>query len=108
MGVPEVDPTEVVGTYVKPADWNALISREDVVLVDTRNDYEVEIGTFRGAIDPKTSTFREFPQWSQEAPELEGKTKVAMFCTGGIRCEKASSYLKHQGVEEVFHLEGES
>lgn len=106
MGMPEVDPTEVVGTYVKPSDWNALIAQSDVVLVDTRNDYEVEIGTFKGAIDPQTSTFREFPQWSQEAPELKGKTKVAMFCTGGIRCEKASSYLKHQGVEEVYHLEG--
>ena len=106
LGVEGVDPTKVVGTYVKPQDWNAIISDPDVVLVDTRNDYEVEIGTFQGAIDPKTDSFTEFPQWSREAPELKGRKKVAMFCTGGIRCEKASSFLLEEGVEEVFHLEG--
>jgi UPF0176 protein len=106
IGLPEVDPTKLVGTYVKPKDWNALISDPNVVLVDTRNDYEVEIGTFQGAIDPNTTSFGEFPEWTQTAPELQGKTKVAMFCTGGIRCEKASSYMLSQGVEEVFHLEG--
>ncbi len=106
IGLPEVDPTKIVGTYVKPKDWNAVISDPDVVLIDTRNDYEVEIGTFKGAIDPKTTSFTEFPQWTQDSLELKGKTKVAMFCTGGIRCEKASSYMLSEGVEEVFHLEG--
>ena len=106
IGLPDVDPTKLVGTYVKPKDWNALISDPEVVLVDTRNDYEVEIGTFQGAIDPQTTSFGEFPDWTKSAPELQGKTKVAMFCTGGIRCEKASSYMLSQGVEEVYHLEG--
>jgi len=106
MGVPEVDPNEVVGTYVKPEDWNDLISDPDVLLVDTRNDYEVHIGTFKGAIDPKTKTFREFPQYVQENFDNTKHKKVAMFCTGGIRCEKASSYMKQQGFEEVYHLEG--
>ncbi len=106
IGLPEVDPNAIVGTYVKPKDWNALISDPDVVLVDTRNDYEVKIGTFQGAIDPLTESFTEFPEWTKEAPELQGKKKVAMFCTGGIRCEKASSYMLSEGVEEVFHLEG--
>lgn len=106
LGVDGIDPTTRVGTYVKPKDWNALISDPDVVLVDTRNDYEVEIGTFKDAIDPNTTSFTEFPEWTQNAPELRGKKKVAMFCTGGIRCEKASSYMLREGVEEVFHLEG--
>ena len=106
LGVPGVDPTQQVGTYVPPSEWNALISDPDVVLVDTRNDYEVEIGTFKGAVDPRTATFRDFPEWTRQAPELHGKTRVAMFCTGGIRCEKASSYLLSQGVEQVYHLQG--
>ena len=106
MGVPGVDPNALVGTYVQPKDWNALISDPDVVLIDTRNDYEVEIGTFQGAVDPKTDSFTDFPAWSKQAPELQGKTRVAMFCTGGIRCEKASSYLLSQGVKEVYHLQG--
>lgn len=106
IGIPEVDPRQRVGTYVKPRDWNALLSDPDIVLVDTRNDYEVEIGTFRGAINPNTNSFTEFPQWTREAPELRGRKKVAMFCTGGIRCEKASSFLLSEGIEEVFHLEG--
>jgi UPF0176 protein len=108
MGVPEVDPTEVVGTYVKPTAWNELISRPDVVLVDTRNDYEVKVGSFQGAIDPKIKIFREFPEWSEArltTPEGK-KPAVAMFCTGGIRCEKASSLLKARGYDEVYHLEG--
>ena len=106
MGQPDVDPTRSVGTYVAPADWNALIARDDVVTIDTRNDYEVEIGTFDGAIDPQTKSFGEFPEWwSENAERFEGK-KVAMFCTGGIRCEKASNYLLGQGVEDVFHLKG--
>ncbi|MCA6059839.1 rhodanese-related sulfurtransferase [Thalassolituus sp. ST750PaO-4] len=106
LGVEGIDPKRVVGTYVKPADWNALISDPDVVLVDTRNDYEVEIGTFKGALDPRTKTFREFPQYVKENLDPAKNKKVAMFCTGGIRCEKSTAYLKEQGFEEVYHLEG--
>ncbi|MEL7232091.1 MAG: rhodanese-related sulfurtransferase, partial [Pseudomonadota bacterium] len=110
MGVDGIDPQKIVGTYVKSADWNALISDPDTVLIDTRNDYEVAIGTFEGAIDPKTETFREFPDWFQNFKaklEAEGrKPKVAMFCTGGIRCEKATAYVKETGMNEVYHLEG--
>ena len=106
MGVGGVDPNETVGTYVDPKDWNALISDPDVVLIDTRNDYEVEIGTFEGAINPDTQTFREFPQWVEDNKDRLNKPKVAMFCTGGIRCEKASSYMKSKGYDEVFHLKG--
>ncbi len=106
MGVEGIDPKRVVGTYVKPADWNALISDPDVVLVDTRNDYEVNIGTFKGALDPKTQTFREFPQYVKENLDPAKNKKVAMFCTGGIRCEKSTAYLKEQGFDEVYHLEG--
>jgi len=106
MGVEGIDPNKVVGTYVKPQDWNALISDPEVVLVDTRNDYEVEIGTFKGAINPKTETFREFPQYVKENLDPAKHKKVAMFCTGGIRCEKSTAYLKEQGFEEVYHLEG--
>ncbi len=106
MGVEGIDPNKVVGTYVKPKDWNALISDPDVILVDTRNDYEVEIGTFEGAVDPKTKTFREFPQYVKDNLNPEKNKKVAMFCTGGIRCEKSTAYLKEQGFDEVYHLEG--
>lgn len=106
MGVEGVDPKKVVGTYVKPQDWNALISDPDVVLVDTRNDYEVQVGTFEGAVNPVTDTFREFPQWVEENLDPEKNRKVAMFCTGGIRCEKSTAYLKEQGFDEVYHLEG--
>lgn len=106
MGVNGVDPNDVVGTYVDPEDWNALISDPDVVLIDTRNDYEVEIGTFKGAVNPDTQTFREFPKWVEDNREALNKPKVAMFCTGGIRCEKASSYMKQQGFDEVYHLKG--
>ena len=106
MGVEGIDPKRVVGTYVKPNEWNDLISDPDVILVDTRNDYEVEIGTFKGAIDPKTKTFREFPQYVAEHLDKDKHKKVAMFCTGGIRCEKSTAYLKEQGFEEVYHLEG--
>ncbi|NKI17848.1 rhodanese-related sulfurtransferase [Spongiibacter sp. KMU-166] len=106
MGVEGVDPNEVVGTYVKPEAWNALISDPEVVLIDTRNDYEVEIGTFKGAVDPATTTFREFPEYVQKHYDPAKHKKVAMFCTGGIRCEKASAYMKQQGFEEVYHLEG--
>jgi UPF0176 protein len=106
LGVPGVDPNRVVGTYVEPEDWNALISDPDVVVVDTRNDYEVAIGSFRNAVDPKTRSFREFPQYVRENLDPEKHRKVAMFCTGGIRCEKASSFMKAEGFAEVYHLKG--
>jgi len=106
MGVEGIDPKQVVGTYVKPEDWNALISDPDVVLVDTRNDYEVEIGTFENAVDPKTKTFREFPAWAKDNLDPQKHKKVAMFCTGGIRCEKSTAYMKEQGFDQVYHLEG--
>jgi UPF0176 protein len=106
MGVPSVNPNNTVGTYVKPVDWNALISDPDVILLDTRNDYEVHIGTFKGAIDPKTTTFREFPEYVAQNLDKTKHKKVAMFCTGGIRCEKASSYMLEQGFDEVYHLQG--
>lgn len=106
LGVPGVSPTKKVGTYVKPEDWNALISDPEVFLIDTRNDYEVDIGTFKGAIDPKTTTFREFPQYVAKHFDPAKHKKVAMFCTGGIRCEKASSYMMDQGFDEVYHLQG--
>ena len=106
MGVEGVDPNQVVGTYVKPKDWNALISDPDVILVDTRNDYEVEIGTFKNALNPNTKTFREFPQYVADNLDKTNHKKVAMYCTGGIRCEKSTAYLKVQGFEEVYHLEG--
>ncbi|MGA9665771.1 MAG: rhodanese-related sulfurtransferase [Gallionella sp.] len=106
MGVPGIDPTELVGHYVKPEDWNALISDPDVLLVDTRNDYEVEVGTFRGAVDPRITTFREFPEYVKTHFDPKKKPRVAMFCTGGIRCEKASAYMLQQGFPEVYHLQG--
>ncbi|MEZ5689545.1 MAG: rhodanese-related sulfurtransferase [Caenibius sp.] len=110
MGEPDLDPLEGVGTYVDPADWNALIDDPDTIVIDTRNDYEVAIGTFSGAIDPKTTSFREFPDWfRQRRADLTSSSnapKIAMFCTGGIRCEKSTAFLKKEGVEEVYHLKG--
>ncbi|ABC63767.1 rhodanese-related sulfurtransferase [Erythrobacter litoralis] len=106
MGEPDIDPTLSVGHYVDPHDWNALISDPDTVVIDTRNDYEVAAGTFRGAVDPETKSFRDFPEWFRaHRAELEGK-KVAMFCTGGIRCEKSTSFLRQEGIEDVYHLKG--
>lgn len=106
MGKPDVDPLARVGSYIAPQHWNALIDQPDVVLIDTRNDYEVGIGTFEGAIDPDIRSFREFPDWwEHHRDEFRGK-RVAMFCTGGIRCEKSTNYLLGQGVNEVFHLKG--
>jgi UPF0176 protein len=106
MGVEGIDPNRVVGTYVEPKNWNNLIKDPDVILIDTRNDYEVEIGSFKGAINPDTSNFREFPAWVEDnRKKLENK-KIAMFCTGGIRCEKASSYMKENGFNDVYHLKG--
>ncbi|MFM5893007.1 MAG: rhodanese-related sulfurtransferase [Novosphingobium sp.] len=110
MGQPDIDPLHSAGHYVEPAEWNALISDPDVVLIDTRNDYEVAIGTFQGATDPQTASFRDFPVWFRQQREAllgQGrKPKVAMFCTGGIRCEKSTAFLKSEGVDEVFHLKG--
>ena len=114
MHVPGLDPSAQVGQYVKPQDWNALISEPDVVLIDTRNDYEVAIGSFRGAHDPHTRSFSELPAWIQSqtapgkvlAPVGGKKPRVAMFCTGGIRCEKSTAYLRSQGFDEVYHLQG--
>lgn len=106
MGVPDVDPRASVGNYVKPEDWNDLISQDDVVVIDTRNDYEVAIGTFEGAIDPETSSFREFPTWWDQNKDRFHNKRVAMFCTGGIRCEKSTNFLLSQGIEDVYHLKG--
>lgn len=106
LGVEGIDPRRVVGTYVPPADWNALIADPDVVLIDTRNDYEVAFGTFEGAVSPETRSFRSFPEWVRSARQVANKPKVAMFCTGGIRCEKASALLLEEGFGEVYHLEG--
>jgi len=110
LGVPGISPIHMAGTYVKPADWNALISDPDVVVVDTRNDYEVEIGTFAHAVNPNIRSFSELPQWVEDADRLGKATgkkpKVAMFCTGGIRCEKSTALMKTLGYDEVYHLEG--
>ncbi|MFC4654424.1 MULTISPECIES: rhodanese-related sulfurtransferase [Rheinheimera] len=106
MGVEGVDPAHIVGTYVKGDEWNQLISDPDTILVDTRNDYEVAIGTFKNAVNPNTTSFREFPQWAADNLDKTKHKKVAMFCTGGIRCEKSTAYLKEQGFENVYHLDG--
>ncbi|HWU04471.1 MAG TPA: rhodanese-related sulfurtransferase [Novosphingobium sp.] len=112
MGVDGIDPLASVGTYVAPADWNALIADPDTIVIDTRNHYEVLAGTFNRAIDPETRSFREFPAWFRRerarllAPRQGKAPRVAMFCTGGIRCEKSTAFLKSEGVEEVFHLKG--
>lgn len=110
MGVEGTDPNHIVGTYIAPKDWNALLQHPDTILIDTRNDYEVAVGTFEGAIDPKIKTFREFPEWFRQNRDrllAEGrKPRVAMFCTGGIRCEKSTAFAKAEGLEDVYHLEG--
>lgn len=106
MGIEGVSPEKTVGEYVEPGDWNELISDPDVVVIDTRNDYESVVGSFEGATCPNTRNFREFPQWLEEQPDIPKDKKIAMFCTGGIRCEKATSYMKEQGYEQVFHLKG--
>jgi len=110
LGVPGISPTNMAGTYVKPQDWNALIADPEVVVIDTRNDYEVEIGSFAGAINPNIQSFSQLPDWVSQAQALQNKTgrkpKVAMFCTGGIRCEKSTALLRAQGFDEVYHLEG--
>jgi len=106
MGQPDVDPRAGTGHYVAPAEWNELISSPDVAVIDTRNDYEVAIGTFEGAIDPGTKAFGEFPQWWEDNRHRFHNKRIAMFCTGGIRCEKSTNYLLGQGVQEVYHLKG--
>ena len=106
MGQPHVDPAEGTGHYVAPEDWNDLIGRDDVAVIDTRNDYEVAIGTFDGAIDPETQSFGEFPAWWEANKHRFHNKKIAMFCTGGIRCEKSTNYLLGEGVEDVYHLKG--
>jgi UPF0176 protein len=110
MGEPDIDPLDSTGHYVAPADWNALIADPGTIVIDTRNDYEVAVGSFAGAIDPKTRSFRDFPAWFREhrAELLDGATKpkIAMFCTGGIRCEKSTAFLKAEGLDDVYHLEG--
>jgi len=106
MGVENIDPNKIVGTYVRPEDWNRLISDPEVLLVDTRNDYEVKIGTFQNAINPETETFRQFPDYVEKNLDPQKHKKVAMFCTGGIRCEKSTAFLKEKGFDNVYHLEG--
>ena len=106
LGVPGISPLKKVGTYVAPKEWNDLISDPDVLVIDTRNDYETVMGTFRGAIDPQTKTFRSFPDYIKANLDPAKHKKIAMYCTGGIRCEKASSYMLEQGFEEVYHLKG--
>lgn len=107
LGVDGIDPSRDVGRYVEAAEWNALISDPATILIDTRNDYEVKIGTFRGALDPKTRSFSEFPEWFRaHRSEFGNKPKVAMFCTGGIRCEKSTAFLRAEGIEDVAHLKG--
>lgn len=106
MGVPGIDPKQVVGTYVAPKDWNSLIDDPEVLLVDTRNDYEFQVGTFKNAINPNTTSFREFPEFVKQHLDPNTHKKVAMFCTGGIRCEKSTAFLKEQGFAEVYHLKG--
>ncbi|MDJ0691398.1 MAG: rhodanese-related sulfurtransferase [Xenococcaceae cyanobacterium MO_188.B32] len=106
IGKPDVNPTQQVGTYVKPSDWNDIISDTETMVIDTRNNYEVNIGTFKGAINPQTESFRQFTEYAERNLDPQKQKKVAMFCTGGIRCEKASSYLLSQGFQEVYHLKG--
>ncbi|UOA07194.1 rhodanese-related sulfurtransferase [Methylobacter sp. S3L5C] len=106
MGIEGIDPKRVVGTYVSPVDWNKLILDPDVILVDTRNDYEFKVGTFKNAINPNTESFRDFPRYVKENLDPEKHKKIAMFCTGGIRCEKSTAFLKEQGFDEVYHLKG--
>ncbi|MEG4578757.1 rhodanese-related sulfurtransferase [Microcoleus sp. MON1_C5] len=106
MGVPDINPRLMAGKYVKPEEWNKLLDDPDVVVVDVRNDFEVSLGTFEGAINPKTKSFSELPEWVLQETALRNKPKVAMFCTGGIRCEKSTAFLRTQGFEEVYHLEG--
>ena len=106
LRLPEIDPAVSVGTYIEPEEWDAFISEKEVITIDTRNDFEVNLGTFEGSINPKTTSFHEFSGWWKDKSKALKNKKIAMFCTGGIRCEKATSFLKAEGVEEVYHLKG--
>lgn len=106
MGIPDINPSLMAGKYVKPDEWNKLLDDPDVVVVDVRNNFEVSMGTFAGAINPKTKSFSDLPEWALQEAALRDKPKVAMFCTGGIRCEKSTAFLRSQGFAEVYHLEG--
>ena len=108
IGLPEINPNKTVGTYVKPEQWNDVISDPDVILIDTRNKFEIKIGSFKNALDPRTTSFRDFPEWVKKFKQDKANTnkKIAMYCTGGIRCEKASSLMKEEGFNEVYHLQG--
>ena len=106
LGLPEIDPTAIVGTYIEPKEWDTFISEKEVITIDTRNDFEVNLGTFEGSVNPKTKSFHEFSRWWKDKSKTFKNKKIAMFCTGGIRCEKATSFLKAEGVEEVYHLKG--
>ena len=106
MGLPNINPPASAGTYIKPQDWNKMITDPDVILIDTRNEYEIKVGTFPRAINPRTKTFREFPKFARRYLRDKTDKKIAMFCTGGIRCEKSTSFLRENGFENVFHLEG--
>jgi len=107
MGVPGIDPVAAAGAYVEPRDWNELIADPETIVIDTRNDYEVAIGTFTNAVDPGTTNFRDFPAWFEQNRErFDNARRIAMFCTGGIRCEKATAFVRAQGYEDVFHLKG--
>ena len=106
LGVSEIDPTAIVGTYIEPEEWDSFISKKEVITIDTRNDFEVELGTFEGSVNPQTVSFHEFVEWWKDKGKALKNKKIAMFCTGGIRCEKATSFLKSEGLEEVYHLKG--
>ncbi|MBE9186230.1 rhodanese-related sulfurtransferase [Microcoleus sp. LEGE 07076] len=106
MGIPDINPRVMAGKYVKPDEWNQLLDDPDVVVVDVRNEFEVSMGTFKGAINPHTKSFSDLPEWALQEAALRDKPKVAMFCTGGIRCEKSTAFLRSQGFDEVYHLEG--
>lgn len=106
LGISSIDPNKICGEYVKPKDWNKLISDPDVVLLDTRNEYEIQIGTFKNAINPHTDNFRELPEYVDKNLDHKKHKKIAMFCTGGIRCEKSTALMKAKGFEEVYHLQG--
>ena len=106
LGLPEIDPTAIVGTYIEPEEWDTFISEKEVITIDTRNDFEVNLGTFEGSVNPKTKSFHEFSRWWKDKSKTFKNKKIAMFCTGGIRCEKATSFLKAEGVKEVYHLKG--
>ena len=106
LGLPEIDPTAIVGTYIEPEEWDTFISEKEVITIDTRNDFEVNLGTFEGSVNPKTKNFHEFSRWWKDKSKTFKNKKIAMFCTGWIRCEKATSFLKAEGVEEVYHLKG--